>query len=129
MLEELEKIFTGLFDASIFVNLHRLPELFCGFVRRPNEGPTLYPVACSPQTWATASVFLLLQACLGLSFDASRKKINFSHPILPPSILDISIKNLTFAGGSMDLNLVRHDTDVSVNVVRKEGEFETVITK
>ncbi len=129
MLEELEKIFTGLFDTSIFVNLHRLPELFCGFVRRPSEGPTLYPVACSPQTWATASVFLLLQACMGLSFDAPQKKISFSYPILPPSIQHISIKNLTFAGGSMDLNLVRHETDVGVIVVRKEGEIDTIITK
>ena len=129
MLEELEKIFTGLFDTSIFVNLHRLPELFCGFARRPSEGPTLYPVACSPQTWATASVFLLLQACMGLSFDAPQKKISFSYPILPPSIQHISIKNLTFAGGSMDLNLVRHETDVGVIVVRKEGEVDTIITK
>ena len=129
MLEELEKIFTGLFDASIFVNLHRLPELFCGFTRRPSEGPTLYPVACSPQTWATASVFLLLQTCLGLSFDAPKKQISFSYPILPPSIQEISVKNLTVAGSSMDLNFVRHETDVGVNVLRKEGEVEAVITK
>ena len=129
MREEVEKIFTGLFDASIFVSLHRLPELFCGFVRRPREGPTLYPVACSPQTWATASVFLLLQACMGLSFDAAQKQISFSYPILPPSIQEIRIKDLTFAGSSIDLNLVRHETDVGVNVVRKEGEVETIITK
>lgn len=129
MLEGVEKIFTGLFDASIFVNLHRLPELFCGFARRPSEGPTLYPVACSPQSWAMASVFLLLQACLGLSFDAPQKQISFSHPILPPSIQEIQIKNLTLTESSIDLNLVRHETDVGVNVVRKEGEVETVITK
>ena len=129
MREEAQKILTGLFDASIFVNLHRLPELFCGFTRRPSEGPTLYPVACSPQTWATASVFLLLQTCLGLSFDAPKKQISFSYPILPPSIQEISVKNLTVAGSSMDLNFVRHETDVGVNVLRKEGEVETVITK
>ncbi len=29
----------------------------------------------------------------------------------------------------MDLNFVRHETDVGVNVLRKEGEVETVITK
>jgi glycogen debranching enzyme len=58
------KILTGLFDASQFVDLARMPELFCGFHRRPDEGPTLYPVACSPQAWAAGSVFLLLQGCL-----------------------------------------------------------------
>ena len=69
---------TGLFDASLFVDLHRMPELFCGFVRRPGEGPTLYPVACGPQSWAAASVYLLLQACLGLVIVAPRSRIRFT---------------------------------------------------
>src|SRR5262245_53561970 len=63
------EIATRLFDASQHMDLFRLPELFCGFERRPGEGPTLYPVACSPQAWAAASVFLLLQSCLGLRID------------------------------------------------------------
>jgi len=37
----------GLLDLSSMVDLHRLPELFCGIDRRAGEGPTLYPVACS----------------------------------------------------------------------------------
>ena len=45
-------ILAAMFDASLYMDLHRLPELFCGFVRRASEGPTLYPVACSPQAWA-----------------------------------------------------------------------------
>ena len=39
---------------------------------RAGEGPTLYPVACAPQAWAAGSVFLLLQACLGLDIDAPK---------------------------------------------------------
>src|SRR5690606_36054939 len=42
-------VFHGLFDLSLFMDQRRMPELLCGFVRRPGEGPTLYPVACSPQ--------------------------------------------------------------------------------
>jgi glycogen debranching enzyme len=42
------KFLPGLLAASIFLDLHRLTELFCGFHRRTGEGPTLYPVACSP---------------------------------------------------------------------------------
>jgi len=30
----------------------RMPELICGFTRRPGEGPTLYPSACAPQSWS-----------------------------------------------------------------------------
>ena len=56
-MDEVLKIMTGLFDASIFLDLHRLPELFCGFERRPGEGPTLYPLSCSPQAWASGAVF------------------------------------------------------------------------
>ena len=55
-------VLAGMMDASIFFDLHRLPELFCGFPRRPGESPTLYPVACAPQAWASGAVFLLLEA-------------------------------------------------------------------
>ena len=41
-------VLDGLFDASLSMDVHRLPELFCGFSRRDGEHPTLYPVACSP---------------------------------------------------------------------------------
>ena len=78
------RVFSGLFDAAIFMELHRLPELFCGFARRSGEGPTLYPVACSPQAWSTASVFMLLGACLRLSITASPP--DPLHPCLPARI-------------------------------------------
>jgi glycogen debranching enzyme len=77
------QILAGLFDASIFFDLHRLPELFCGFSREAGRGPTLYPVACSPQAWAAGAVFILLQACLGLTIRASENTIYFFYPRLP----------------------------------------------
>src|SRR5262249_4754465 len=52
--------FSGLFEASSTMDGHRLPELFCGFHRRGGEGPTLYPVACSPQAWSSGVVFALI---------------------------------------------------------------------
>jgi len=45
------RIMASLFDASIFMDLHRLPELYCGFERRKGEGPILYPVACDPHVF------------------------------------------------------------------------------
>src|SRR5438552_15837386 len=73
----LMQVFSGFFDASIYVESHGLPELFCGFARRSGEGPTLYPVACSPQSWASASVFSLLQSALGLYVAAPRGQLWF----------------------------------------------------
>ena len=48
-------VFKGLFDAATYMDLRRLPELFCGFRREKHRGPTLYPVACAPQAWASAT--------------------------------------------------------------------------
>lgn len=76
------QILTGLFNTSIMTDLHRLPELFCGFDRLGGQGPTLYPVACSPQAWASATVFCVLQACLGLSFSPQRPQVRFQYPQL-----------------------------------------------
>jgi glycogen debranching enzyme len=121
--EPVHNILTGLFDASLFVELHRLPELFCGFVRRPGEGPTLYPVACAPQAWAAGSVFLLLQACLGLSIHGAEERIRFSGPTLPEFLQEIRIENLRVGKATVDLLLQRHPQDVSIRVLRMEGQI------
>ncbi len=123
------RILTGLFDASLFIDLHRMPELFCGFARRTGEGPTLYPVACSPQSWAAASVFLLLQSCLGLSIDGSKSQVCFSYPVLPEFLQKIDIKNLRVGSGSLDLTLQRYEHDVGINVTKKVGNVKIIVAR
>ena len=123
------KILGGLFDATLFLELHRLPELLCGFPRRPGEGPTLYPVACSPQTWSSVAVFLLLQSCLGLRIEARQGRLSFSQPVLPPFLEHIEMKNLRIGDATVDLSFERHATDVGINILRREGRVEVVVTK
>ena len=123
------KILTGLFDASIFVELHRLPELFCGFPRGPHEAPTPYPVACSPQSWASGSVFLVLQACLGLSVRSETGQVSFAYPSLPEFLQRIELKDLRVGTATVDLSLQRHAQDVGVNVERRKGDVEIVVVK
>ena len=123
------QLLTGLFDASSVADLNRLPELFCGFPRRKGEGPTNYPVACAPQTWASASVFLLLQACLGLTVEAHEGRVRCSWPILPVAIDEVCVRNLAVGQGQVDLTFRRYDHDVSMSIARREGEVETVVTK
>ncbi len=127
--EEVITILTGLFDASLFMELRRLPELFCGFDRRADEGPTLYPVACQPQAWASGAVFLLLQAALGLDFEHHTRSIIFKSPRLPDYIDWIEIEGLGFKEGRADLLLERYKDDVVVKVVKKEGDINVVIYK
>lgn len=123
------KVLESLFEASQFMNLTRLPELFCGFERRPGEGPTLYPMACAPQAWASASAFLLLQACLGLSIEAQTRRVRCSWPVLPASIDEVTVRNLAVGDGTIDLVFRRTDGDVAMNIARREGAIETVVTK
>jgi glycogen debranching enzyme len=119
-------VFSGLREASLYMDQHRMPELFCGFSKRMDEEPTLYPVACSPQAWAAASVFSLLQSCLGLSFNSDKMEIQFKHPQLPPFLNSVEIKNLAINGSTIDLVLQRYPSNVGVEVVRKIGNIQVV---
>ncbi len=127
MTDKALEVFSGMFDVSLYVDQHRLPELFCGFEKRPGEGPTLYPVACSPQAWAAATVYSLLQACLGLSFEPENAEIRFRHPRLPPFLETVEINGLILNGATVDLRLQRYPNNVGINVVRKEGHAEVVV--
>ena len=123
------RVMNGLFEASTFLDLHRLPELFCGFERRPGEGPTLYPVACSPQAWSAAAVFLLVQACLGLRVSARDNQVYLCDPRLPASVRELRIDNLRVGEASVDLLARRHGRDVGVNVLRREGGLRVNMLK
>jgi glycogen debranching enzyme len=109
--------------------LHRMPELFCGFTQDPGEGPVLYPVACAPQAWSAASVLLLFQACLGLEISGVGQQIYFTRPQLPASLGELRIHNLEVAGATVDLLLKRQDHDVGVNVIRRDGNIQVMVVK
>jgi glycogen debranching enzyme len=120
-------VFNGMYEASVHTDLHRLPELFCGFHKRADSsGPTLYPVACSPQAWAAGSVFLLFRAALGINVRASERVIRFCNPTLPQNLNEVTIENLRVADASVDLLIRRHQEGIAVEVLRREGDVEVV---
>ncbi len=121
------RILKSLFEASTFFKLHRIPELFCGFQRRENEGPTHYPVACHPQAWAAGSIFLILQACLGLYI--KNNTLFFKNPCLPEFLEEVWIKDLKLNGGKVSIYLKKYSRDVIVNVFEKEGNVKIIIEK
>lgn len=117
------QIFSGLFEASLHFAQHRLPELFCGFPRREAEGPTLYPVACSPQAWASAAVFAMLQACLGLEVRAEPGgQVTMHAPRLPEFIDSMDLHHLNVGPHTVDLALQRYGNHVGIDVTRKQGD-------
>ena len=126
--QPLVRLLTGLFDSSLFAALKRLPELFCGFARRPGTGPTAYPVACLPQAWSSGAVLAMLGALLGVSFDRGAARISFLRPTLPPWLDTLRLSNLQLGGGAVDLLLERREEDVALHVLRREGAIEIVLT-
>jgi glycogen debranching enzyme len=127
MADEAMKIFSGMFGAATYCDLYRVPELFCGFAREPGEGPVIFPVACAPQAWSAAAVFLILQGCLGLTINALARRITFACPSLPPFLSKVRMSDLAVGNGTADLLIVRHDCDISVNVLHNDEEFDVVV--
>jgi glycogen debranching enzyme len=122
------KVLLALMDVSSMLELHRLPELFCGLQRREGEGPTLYPVACAPQAWASAASFLLIESCLGLTIQGAENRVIFNRPSLPEGIPQLSIRGLRVGEATVDLLFERQIDTVRVQVLEKQGDIEVVAT-
>ncbi|WP_175854320.1 amylo-alpha-1,6-glucosidase [Burkholderia cepacia] len=101
----------ALFEAAVSFEM-RLPELFCGFPRRRGEPPTAYPVACLPQAWAAGAPFMMLQACLGVSIDASRHEVRVERPMLPEGVDWLRIDALRVGDETVSLTFRRVDGQV-----------------
>jgi glycogen debranching enzyme len=104
LIREAETIFSALFDAAKFFDFH-LPEVFCGFRRKTGEGPIPHLVSCSPQTWASCAVFLLLESCVELKIDGPEQQVCLTSEHRP-SLSGITIRigertrSLTTGGNS-----------------------------
>src|SRR5579872_1131742 len=107
-----EQLMQELFAAATHFNM-RLPELFCGFERAAGEPPIPYPVACMPQAWAAGAVFMLLQACLGLSIDGFAGTLRVGRPWLPPGVDRLTVSALSVGRRTVDLALTRAGSDAA----------------
>jgi len=123
------RIFKGLFEAASYMDLRRLPELFCGFAWRRLTAPTLYPVACAPQAWASAAVFALVQATLGVGFEQGGEEIRFDNPVMPDFLDELHLRGLQAKNGVADVMLRRYGDDVSVNISRRQGKVPIVVMR
>jgi glycogen debranching enzyme len=118
---EVHRLLEVFFEASLYDPNQRLPELFCGFDRQSGQGPTRYPVACSPQAWATVVVFQLLQAALGLEVYGAERRVVLRRPLLPDFLERVTIRNLRVGDSCVDLACHRYEENVGVKVTRCDG--------
>ena len=122
-------IFEGIIESATYDEFRRLPELFCGFARRRRRGPTSYPVACSPQAWAAAAPFALLEAATGLEIDHENAELRLHRPTLPAFLDELTIRNIAFGESRIDLRLARTGDDVTTAVIERSGPATVTISK
>jgi glycogen debranching enzyme len=115
------KIMTGLFNAAAGLNNESLPELFCGFTREPSLGPVPYPVACHPQAWSAASVFLLLQSILGMEVRGVERRIVMRAPNIPEWLDWIRFDDLRVGTSSISFIARRGRHGASIELLEKHG--------
>lgn len=113
-------VFEALIGAMQYFRDRRLPELFCGMPRRSGN-LVRYPVACSPQAWASAAPFLLLQASLGLHLDAAQRRFSIRNANLPPSIEWVELENLRLGDTRISMRLRRAGKRVHVERFDTQG--------
>jgi glycogen debranching enzyme len=114
-------VLEGLVDANTHLQCTSLPELFCGFRREPSLGPVPYPVACHPQAWSAASVFLILQAVLGIRVLGFERRVVFESHLIPSWLDWLSIKGLKVGHGRVSFVLARALHGTAVEVKERSG--------
>ncbi|NLK51818.1 MAG: amylo-alpha-1,6-glucosidase [Syntrophomonadaceae bacterium] len=123
--ELLQRLTTNMFEAAMFFPYHRLPELFCGFTRRDEGGPVLYPTACNPQAWAVGTIPFFVQTMLGIS--CNHQEVHIKNPFLPRWIDDIVVSNLKVGTGKVDLEFTRKGKRTYCGVLDTVGKVKVII--
>ena len=113
------RILKGLFDAAVNLGRGSLPELFCGFPREDSVGPVPYPVACHPQAWSAASVYMILHAVLGLEVLGFEKRVVVGAQSLPPWIEALTVENLAIGSEHVSFKLRRMSEGTALEVLQK----------
>jgi glycogen debranching enzyme len=88
-----------------------------------------YPVACSPQAWAAASLPAFLKACLGLTLDHATGTIGLDQPTLPEGWHELHVAELRVGQDVADLVVHRRRGQeiVAVDVLRRTGRLRVSV--
>jgi glycogen debranching enzyme len=115
------QVLTSLLAAAEHFRYHRLPELFCGMGRKSGEFLVHYPVSCSPQAWAAGSLFMMLEAILGLEPDARGGRLRVRNPQLPPSVRRLEVTGLQLGDAKVSLRFLRDNARCHVDLLDISG--------
>ena len=127
LIDQALELSQGLLDMTKRQPYQRPPELFCGYERADGNDPVQYPVACTPQAWATGSIFQLMQMMVNLVPDAPGNYLRIIDPALPESINYLSLQNLRVGPTLLDLEFERSGSSTACRVSKKRGNLRVVI--
>lgn len=122
-------ILDGLLQAAANFKTGSLPELFCGFPRDERLGPVPYPVACHPQAWSAASVFMIVQAILGIEVKGFERKLVINSPTMPDWLDWLKIENLKVGDGAVSLIVRRAAEGPSIGIIERTGDVTVEVLK
>jgi hypothetical protein len=66
----------------------------------------------------------MIQAALGIEFDPAARAIRFHNPRLPPSFDQIVLRQLRLNDATVDIELKRSGSHVSMRVLRNIGAVQ-----
>jgi glycogen debranching enzyme len=127
LVEQALEVSQGIIDMTLQQSYQRPPELFCGYERTSGSSPVRYPVACSPQAWATGTIFQFLQMMVNLVPDAPGHCLRIIDPALPEFVHCLSLHNLRIGQTLLDLDFERSGTTTACRVTKKRGNVRVII--
>ncbi|MBF2074971.1 MAG: amylo-alpha-1,6-glucosidase [Synechococcales cyanobacterium C42_A2020_086] len=127
LTEQALEVAQGIIDMTLQQPYQRPPELFCGYERTVDNSPVRYPVACSPQAWATGAIFQFLQIMVNLVPDAPSNCLRVIDPALPESVHHLSLQNLRIGETLLDLDFERSGSTTACRVTKKRGNLRVII--
>jgi glycogen debranching enzyme len=129
LVEPFLTLTTALFEAVLHFPGYRMPELFCGFDRRPGHGPTRYPVACEPQAWSAGVVFQLVAGMLGLVPSAAENRLTLDGPRLPAWLRWLEVHDLRVGKSRIALRATQGREGAAVELLARDGDVEVVVRR
>ena len=96
---------------------------------RRQDPPVKYPVACVPQAWSAASVFLLIQSMLNITADAQNSELRISNPVLPNWLDYLRIENIQIGNARIDTEFRRSAKGLVIDILDKRGHVDIIIKR
>jgi glycogen debranching enzyme len=126
-INEMSLLFTGIYEVARGFEDYRLPECFSGLARSEYSIPVKYPIACSPQAWASGTMPFMLTASLGIAPDALNNRLIINKPHLPSWLDNVQFNNVKVGNTLTDLNFRKVECETLVNVSKKSGDINVLI--